>query len=75
MLETLLHRIGNEHVCASERIKIYEASFDFSINNKPSYTYFEDIFKAIPLRDSIQILLQDENESICQLSREKIIFR
>lgn len=45
MLETLLHRIGNEHVCASERIKIYEASFDFSINNKPSYTYFEDIFK------------------------------
>lgn len=70
MLETLLHRIGNEHVYASERIKIYEASFDFSINNKPSYTYFEDIIKQIPSRDFIQIVLQDENESVCQLNRE-----
>lgn len=72
MLETLLHRIGNEHVCASERVKIYEASFDFCKNNKPSYTYFENIIKAIPLRDSIQIVLQDENESICQFNRERI---
>lgn len=71
MLKTLLHRIGNEHVYTSERIKIYEASFDFQINNRPLYTYFEDIIKAIHSRDSIQIVLQDENENICQLSRDR----
>ena len=62
MLAELLERAEIRDMMVSERMKVYEASFKFDLENAPEYSYFLNIINFISSRDKIKITLQDENE-------------
>lgn len=62
MLAELIGLAAIKDFVASERMKVYEASFNFEIKNVPEYEYFVKIIQSISIRDKIRIILQDENE-------------
>ena len=61
-----------ENVVVSERMKVYEASFEFKIENAPKYYSFWNIIHSIPLRDKITIILQDNTERFYEFSAANI---
>lgn len=65
MLVELSQKAVIMDVVVSERMKVYEASFKFSVENAPEYSYFLNIIQEIPRRDTIKITLQDETERFC----------
>lgn len=71
MLAELLSLAEIRDIIVSERMKVYEASFNFDLNNAPDYSYFFNIINFIPKRDNIKITLQDENERIFEVSFSK----
>ena len=71
MLAELLSLAEIRDIIVSERMKVYEASFNFDLNNAPDYSYFCNIINFIPKRDNIKITLQDENERIFEVSSSK----
>ena len=71
MLAELLSLAEIRDIIVSERMKVYEASFNFDLNNAPDYSYFFNIINFIPKRDNIKITLQDENERIFEVSSSK----
>ena len=71
MLAELLSLAEIRDIIVSERMKVYEASFNFDLNNAPDYSYFFNIINFIPQRDNIKITLQDENERIFEVSSSK----
>lgn len=64
MLIELIQAAAIKELVVSERMKVYEASFKFEIENAPEYKYFSNIIHYIPKRDRIKITLQDETERI-----------
>lgn len=68
MLTELINKANIGNFVISERMKVYEASFNFDINKAPEYKYFFDIINLVPERDKIRITLQDENESVFDFS-------
>lgn len=64
MLSELIEKDGIDIVSVSERIRVYETSFKYSVKNAPSYDYFLNIIQYINKRDEIKIILQSENESV-----------
>lgn len=68
MLTQLIREAEIRDVVVSERMKVYEASFKFAIENAPEYSYFSNLIQSIPQRDRIKITLQDENERIYDFS-------
>jgi hypothetical protein len=68
MLEELIRSVEILNETFSERIKVYEASYSFKLNNAPKYDYFFQILTAISYRDVIKITLQDENDRIFEFS-------
>lgn len=71
MLAELLSLAEIRDIIVSERMKVYEASFNFDLNNAPDYSYFFNIINFIPKRDNIKITLQDENERILRFLPQK----
>ena len=55
MLAELLSLAEIRDIIVSERMKVYEASFNFDLNNAPDYSYFFNIINFIPQRDNIKI--------------------
>lgn len=64
MLIELFQAATIKEFVVSERMKVYEASFKFVIENAPEYNYFASIIQYIPHRDKIKITLQDETERV-----------
>lgn len=64
MLIELIQAAEIEDIVVSERMKVYEASFNFAIENAPTYGYFLNLMQYISQRDRIKITLQDENERV-----------
>lgn len=64
MLSELIEKDGINIVSVSERMRVYETSFKYSVKNAPSYDYFLNIIQYINKRDEIKIILQSENESV-----------
>lgn len=64
MLIELIQAAEIEDIVVSERMKVYEASFNFAIENAPTYGYFLNLIQYISQRDRIKITLQDENERV-----------
>ena len=62
MLEELFDAICIDNLNVSERRKVYEASFDFNVDNKPEYEFFTIIKSRIPSRDRLVIELVNESE-------------
>ena len=71
MLAELFGSAEIRDIIVSERMKVYEASFNFDLDNAPDYRYFLNIINFIPQRDNIKIILQDENERIFEISSSK----
>lgn len=65
MLTELIQAAEVKDIVVSERMKVYEASFKFDIENAPEYDYFFNIIQYISQRDRIRITLQDESERTC----------
>lgn len=70
MLAELLRLAEIRDIVVSERMKVYEASFKFDLENAPDYSYFLNIIDFISPRDNIKIILQDENERMLDVSSE-----
>ena len=68
MLTELIREAEIRDIVVSERMKVYEASFKFAIEDAPEYSYFLNLIQYIPQRDRIKITLQDENDRICNLT-------
>ncbi len=68
MLTELFQVAAIEDIVVSERMKVYEASFKFDIENAPSYSYFLDIIQFVSQRDKIKIILEDGVERIFDFS-------
>lgn len=64
MLSELIEKDGIDIVSVSERMRVYETSFKYSVKNAPSYDFFLNIIQYINKRDEIKIILQSENESV-----------
>lgn len=64
MLTELIQAAAIKDLVVSERMKVYEASFKFDIENVPEYSYFLSIIQYVPNRDTIKITLQDETERV-----------
>lgn len=64
MLARLIQATAIKDFVVSERIKVYEASFKFDIENAPEYSYFSNIVQYVPYRDKIKITLQDDTERV-----------
>ena len=47
MLAELLSLAEIRDIIVSERMKVYEASFNFDLNNAPDYSYFFNIINFI----------------------------
>lgn len=47
MLTELINKVEINDFVISERMKVYEASFNFDISNAPDYKYFSDIIKFV----------------------------
>ncbi len=62
MLTELFQTATIKDIVVSERMKVYEASFNFDIENAPVFSYFLDIIQFVSQRDKIRILLEDETE-------------
>ena len=70
MLLDLIRTAQVQDIIISERMKVYEASFSFTIENAPEYGFFINIIKDIAERDEIKITLQDESENFFKISLE-----
>lgn len=68
MLLDLISTVAIHNIVVSERMKVYEASFNFNIGDAPEYGYFLNLIRFIPQRDKIKITLQDENERYLSFS-------
>lgn len=64
MLTDLIYMATIMDTVVSERMKVYEASFKFKVENAPDYSYFSNIVNAVSQRDRVKITLQDETERI-----------
>lgn len=64
MLEALFNAIEIKNLVVSERMKVYEASYSFKIENAPQYDYFSKIIEYISARDRIKITLEDSSERL-----------
>lgn len=64
MLVELIQAANIKDIVVSERMKVYEASFKFDIENAPAYSYFLNIIQFVSQRDKIKIILEDEAERI-----------
>lgn len=62
MLMKLFQTATIKDIVVSERMKVYEASFNFDIENAPAYNYFLKIIEFVSHRDKIKIILEDETE-------------
>lgn len=69
MLIELINQAAISDLILSERMKIFEASYTFNIDEAPEYQYFQDILRFVPSRDKIKLILQDENENIFDLTK------
>lgn len=67
MLAELIQAATITDTVVSERMKVYEASFKFQVENAPEYSYFLNIIQEVSQRDKIKITLQDETERIYDL--------
>ena len=67
MLAELIQAATITDTVVSERMKVYEASFKFEVENAPEYSYFLNIIQEVSQRDKIKITLQDETERIYDL--------
>lgn len=68
MLAKLIKKEAIDNLIVSERMKVYEASYKFNIENAPEYSYFLNIIHSISKRDGIRITLQDDNERFFDFS-------
>ncbi|WP_426349943.1 hypothetical protein ACPWSR_01575 [Alloiococcus sp. CFN-8] len=68
MLTELINTAVIKDIVTSERMKVYETSFYFDIENAPEYNYFSNIIENIPQRDKIKITLQDDSERVFDAS-------
>ena len=68
MLVELIQAATIKDIVVSERMKVYEASFKFDIENAPAYSYFSNIIQFVSQRDRIKIILEDEAERIFDFS-------
>lgn len=68
MLAELIQTATIKDTVVSERMKVYEASFKFDIENAPTYSYFLDIIQFVSQRDKIKIILEDEAERVYDFS-------
>lgn len=68
MLAELIKIAAIKDIVVSERMKVYEASFKFDIENAPAYSYFLDIIEFVSQRDKIRIILEDEAERFYDFS-------
>lgn len=68
MLAELIQAATIKDTVVSERMKVYEASFKFDIENAPAYSYFLNIIQFVSHRDRIKIILEDEAERIFDFS-------
>ena len=68
MLAELIRKAKIRDVIVSERMKVYEASFKFAVEDAPEYSYFFSLIQFVPRRDKIKITLQDENDRIYNFS-------
>lgn len=64
MLTELINTTLVNNIVVSERMKVYEASYHFELQNAPEFTYFIRIMDFVSCRDKIKITIQDENERI-----------
>lgn len=67
MLTELIREATVMDIAVSERMKVYEASFKFAIDNAPEYKYFLNIIQEVPQRDKIKIILEDDTERTCDI--------
>ena len=51
MFTELIQAAAIKDIVVSERMKIYETSFKFDIENAPTYNYFSNIIKFVPQRN------------------------
>ena len=72
MLAEKIQSANVKNFVASERMKVYEASFQFDVEDAPPFSYFSNIQECVSTRDRIRITLQDENDRIynCLLNDE-----
>lgn len=70
MLRKLIQASTVKKIVISERMKVCEVSFEFSVDNAPVYNYFSNIMQFVPARDKIKITLQDESDRIFDFSNE-----
>lgn len=68
MLAQLIQTATIKDIVVSERMKVYEASFKFDIENAPAYSYFFNIMQFVSQRDKIRIILEDEAERVFDFS-------
>lgn len=64
MLAGLINETEVQELTVSERMRVYEASFNFNVCKSPNYKYFYDIINFVPRRDKIILTIQDDNESV-----------
>ena len=70
MLIELINSAAVKDVIISERMKVYQASFNFEISDAPQYSYFTGIINSVPQRDKLKITLEDNSERILNLLAE-----
>lgn len=63
MLKALISSIPIKKLTVSERMKIYEASFEYEANIAPGYSFFSDIVRLVEYRDDIKIYITDDCEN------------
>ena len=68
MLAQLIQTATIKDIVVSERMKVYEASFKFDIENAPAYSYFFNIIQFVSQRDKIRMILEDEAERVFDFS-------
>ncbi len=72
MLKELIEREAVSNLYVSERIKVYEASFDFIVNKAPEFKFVIDLFNLVSERDEVRIIFQDENENVLEFNKNSL---
>lgn len=67
MLEQLIKTAQIKEFVESERMTVYEASFNFERNNVPEYEYYKKIIESISSRDELEFTIQDEINNVFDL--------
>lgn len=67
MLEQLIKTAQIKEFVESERMTVYEASFNFERKNVPEYEYYKKIIESISSRDELEFTIQDEINNVFDL--------